>query len=113
MTISKELEATLQHAISEARRRRHEYITVEHLLLALLADPVASRILQALGVNLHKVAEGLELFFREHIESIPGDDEVEPKQTPAFWRVLQRAAMHVTGSGKEAMDGGNVLVALF
>ena len=113
MTISKELEATLQHAISEARRRRHEYLTVEHLLLALLADPVASRILQALGVNLHKVAEGLELFFREHIEPLPGDDEVEPKQTPAFWRVLQRAAMHVTGSGKDAMDGGNVLVALF
>jgi ATP-dependent Clp protease ATP-binding subunit ClpA len=113
MTISKELEATLQHAISEARRRRHEYLTVEHLLLALLADPVASRILQALGVNLRQIASGLEDFFREQIEPLEGDEEVEPKQTPAFWRVLQRAAMHVAGSGKEAMDGGNVLVALF
>src|SRR4029453_4189412 len=100
MTISKELEATLQHAISEARRRRHEYLTVEHLLLALLADPVASRILGALGANLRRGAPGLEDFFREHLEAVPGQGEVEPKQTPAFWRVLQRAAMHVQGTGK-------------
>jgi ATP-dependent Clp protease ATP-binding subunit ClpA len=112
MTISKELEATLQLAIAEARRRRHEYLTLEHLLLALCADPVASKILRACGADFGRLTGELEAFFTDHITP-SAEEGADPKQTPAFWRVLQRAAMHVHGSGKESMDGGNVLVSLF
>jgi ATP-dependent Clp protease ATP-binding subunit ClpA len=110
MTISKDLEATLQLAVSEAKRRRHEYLTVEHLLYALCVDPIAGRILKACGADFTKLTEELEAFFTAHVTAL--EEEVEPKQTPAFWRVLQRAAMHVQGSGKETMDGANVLVSL-
>jgi ATP-dependent Clp protease ATP-binding subunit ClpA len=110
MTISKELEATLQLAIAEAKRRRHEYLTLEHLLLALCADPVASRILRSCGTDFNRVTMELERYF-ETLAQL--DEETDPKQTPAFWRVLQRAAMHVHGAGKDSMDGGNVLVSLF
>jgi ATP-dependent Clp protease ATP-binding subunit ClpA len=110
MTISKDLEATLQLAVSEAKRRKHEYLTVEHLLYALCVDPIAGRILKACGADFAKITEELEAFFEAHVTAL--EEEVEPKQTPAFWRVLQRAAMHVQGSGKETMDGANVLVSL-
>src|SRR5262249_59613392 len=100
MTISKELEATLQLAIAEARRRRHEYLTLEHLLLALCADPVASKIMKACGADFGKLTSELEDFFAEHVQA-SAEEGADPKQTPAFWRVLQRAAMHVHGSGKE------------
>jgi ATP-dependent Clp protease ATP-binding subunit ClpA len=112
MTISKELEATLQLAIAEAKRRHHEYLTLEHLLLALCADPAASKILRACGADFSRLTVELETFFQQQLQ--PALEEgADPKQTPQFWRVLQRAAMHVHGSGKETMDGGNVLVSLF
>ena len=110
MTISKELEATLQLAIAEAKRRKHEYLTLEHLLLALCADPVASRILRSCGADFNRVTMDLERYFETLTRMA---EEADPKQTPAFWRVLQRAAMHVHGVGKDSMDGGNVLVSLF
>jgi ATP-dependent Clp protease ATP-binding subunit ClpA len=111
MTLAPELEATLRQAIDEARRRRHEFITLEHLLLALCADPVAARILKAVGADLGKLVRELESFL-ENQPTLPDDVEADPKQTPAFWRVLQRAAMHVEGHGRDVMDGGNVLVSL-
>src|SRR6185295_4455896 len=112
MTISKDLEATLQLAIAEAKRRHHEYLTLEHLLLALCADPAASKILRACGADFSKLTVELEKFFTDQLAA-ELEEGADPKQTPQFWRVLQRAAMHVHGSGKETMDGGNVLVSLF
>jgi ATP-dependent Clp protease ATP-binding subunit ClpA len=112
MTISKELEATLQLAIAEAKRRHHEYLTLEHLLLALCADPAAAKILRACGADFSRLTVELETFFQQQLTASLEEGQ-DPKQTPQFWRVLQRAAMHVHGSGKETMDGGNVLVSLF
>jgi len=112
MTLAKELENTLNLAIAEARRRRHEFVTLEHLLLALCADPIAARILRSVGCDLGKLASSLEKFLGD-LPTLSEGDKSDPKQTPAFWRVLQRAAMHVQSSGREEIDGGNVLVALF
>jgi ATP-dependent Clp protease ATP-binding subunit ClpA len=111
MKIKKELQTTVQSAISEAKRRRNEYVTLEHLLLALCTDPAASSILEALGADLEALSDELEAFLGK-VEKLPAEEAGEPKQTLAFWRVLQRAAMHVEGSGKDAMDGGNVLISL-
>jgi ATP-dependent Clp protease ATP-binding subunit ClpA len=116
MTISKELESTIQLAFDEARRRRHEFVTLEHVLFALTKDPVATRILKASGADLKKLQKDLEAFFDENMPELPEGPEGsirEPQQTAAFWRALQRAAMHVQSSGKDAIDGGNLLVAFF
>ena len=117
MTLSEDLSRTLEHAVEEARRRRHEHVTPEHLLLALLVDPAAQKILVALGAKPKKLAAALETFLAESMPAkrVEGKEvkSVEPKQTPAFWRILQRAAMHVQSSGKAEMDGANVLVAMF
>jgi ATP-dependent Clp protease ATP-binding subunit ClpA len=113
MTISKELEHTIQAAFDEARRRRHEFVTLEHVLWALLKDPVAAKILKACGANLTRLRKDLEQFFDEQLTSLPEGTEREPQQTAGFWRSLQRAAMHVQGSGKNDIDGGNLLVAMY
>jgi ATP-dependent Clp protease ATP-binding subunit ClpA len=114
MKIKKELQTTVQSAIAEAKSRHHEYVTLEHLLLALCADPAASAILEALDADLEILSEELEEFLTEKVQPLPSEEREgqEPKQTLAFWRVLQRAAMHVEGAGKEAMDGGSVLISL-
>src|SRR5262249_58490496 len=75
-------------------------------------DPAAAKILRALGTDFSRLTQELEGFFREQLEE-KLEDGADPKQTPSFWRVLQRAAMHVHGAGKDTMDGGNVLVSLF
>jgi ATP-dependent Clp protease ATP-binding subunit ClpA len=113
MTISKELESTIQLAFDEARRRRHEFVTLEHVLFALTKDPVASRILKSAGADLKKLQKELETFFADNLAELPEGVEREPQQTAAFWRALQRAAMHVQSSGKEFIDGGNLLVAFY
>jgi ATP-dependent Clp protease ATP-binding subunit ClpA len=117
MTISKDLEATIQLAFEEARKRRHEFVTLEHVLLALLRDPVAAKILRAVGVDLKRLAKDIERFFAESLKPMPEPEKDaephEPTQTAAFWRCLQRAAMHVHSSGKQQIDGGNLLVAFF
>src|SRR5262249_55323658 len=83
-----------------------------HLLLALCADPAATKILRACGTDFGRLTSELEVYFTQQLQ--PNlEDGAEPKQTPSFWRVLQRAAMHVHGAGKDTMDGGNVLVSLF
>src|SRR2546421_11142430 len=108
MTISKELESTIQLAFDEARRRRHEFVTLEHVLFALTKDPVATRILKASGVDLKKLQKDLETFFEENMPELPEGTEREPQQTAAVWRALPRAAMHVPSSGREVIDGGNL-----
>ncbi len=113
MTISKELESTIQLAFSEARRRRHELVSLEHVLYALLRDPVAAKVLHAAGADLPRLGSDLEQFFAESVEELPEGVEREPQQTLAFWRCLQRAAMHVHSAGKEAIDGGALLAAFY
>ncbi|HXU74682.1 MAG TPA: ATP-dependent Clp protease ATP-binding subunit ClpA [Polyangia bacterium] len=113
MTISKELESTIQLAFDEARRRRHEFVTLEHVLFALTKDPVAVKVLKAAGADMKKLQKDLEAFFEENMPELPEGTEREPQQTAAFWRALQRAAMHVQSSGKEFIDGGNLLVAFY
>jgi ATP-dependent Clp protease ATP-binding subunit ClpA len=113
MTISKELEAAIQMALDEARRRRHEFVTLEHLLWALCKDKVAAKILKAAGADLKMLGGQLEEFFDQQLSALPEGTDREPQQTAGFWRALQRAAMHVQGSGKDSIDGGNVLVAMY
>ena len=114
MTITRGLEAAVQHALDEARTRRHEYVTLEHLLYALLADASVGRALRGCNADMEKLVAALERHLAESIEQLPEDaDDLEPRQTPAFWRVMQRAAIHVTGAGRDAIDGPNVLVSLF
>ncbi|HUP23639.1 MAG TPA: ATP-dependent Clp protease ATP-binding subunit ClpA [Thermoanaerobaculia bacterium] len=117
MKLTDELQATIETAIAEARERRHEYVTLEHLLLALCADPRGLEILQAVNVRVSKLVEHLEKYLEEHLVkvAVPGDDEddaFEPKQTLAFWRVFERAALHLQGAGRDTMDAGNVLASL-
>jgi ATP-dependent Clp protease ATP-binding subunit ClpA len=83
------------------------------VLYALLKDPVAAKILKACGANLKKIQKDLEAFFDEQVTPLPEGTEREPQQTAGFWRALQRAAMHVQGSGKSDIDGGNLLVAFY
>jgi len=110
VTVSKELQQTLQNAVAEARRRRHEYVTLEHLLHAMLKDKVASEVLVACGADLEKLDKDLADYLDRTLEaSSTGQD---PEQTAAFQRVLQRAAWHVQGSGRTELNAGDVLVAI-
>jgi len=111
--ITPELRATLNLAVAEAQRRRHEYLTLEHVLFAMLKDPVASDILQACGGDLAYLKGELEKFLDENLEKLPEDVDAPPEQTLAFQRALQRAAMHSQSSGKKAMDAGSMLAAMY
>ena len=116
MTITKELEATIQVAFAEAKRRRHEFVTLEHVLFALIRDASAAKILKGAGADLKRLEADLEQFFAENVEPLPEGkeyDEREPQHTAAFWRALQRAAMHVQGTGKEHVDGAALMIAMF
>jgi len=113
MTINEELRTSIEAAVEEAKLRRHEYLMLEHLLYALCADAEAVKILKAVGVRPSTLVAGLEAFFEEHLEALPDDvEEVDPTQTIAFWRVLQRAAMQVRGSGKEVVETSHVLISM-
>ena len=111
MTLSRELNIALQLAVDLARERQHEFLTLEHVLYALLTDPDASACLEACGADLKKLETEIEAFF-ETQETLKGE-VVEPLQTSAFQRVLQRAVRHVQASGKTEVAGTNVLVAMF
>src|SRR5216684_3726146 len=113
LSITKELESTLGLAFAEAKARRHEHVTLEHLLYALLRDPVAARILRACGARLPELRRELEQHLDESQPSLPRGADREPEHTQAFKRVLERAALQVQSSGKEQIDGGNVLVAFY
>jgi ATP-dependent Clp protease ATP-binding subunit ClpA len=113
--IAQELEVSLHMAFVEARQQRHEFITVEHLLLALLDNPSAADVLRACAANLDDLRKSLTGFIKENTPTVGGDDEVDTQPTLGFQRVIQRAIMHVqsTGSGKKEVTGANVLVAIF
>src|SRR5574342_475312 len=110
VTVSKELQQTLQAAVAEARRRRHEYVTLEHLLHAMTKDKVASEVLLACGADLKLLEKELEEYLDRTLESLGTSGT--PEQTAAFQRVLQRAAWHVQGSGRTELNAGDVLVAI-
>ncbi|MBS1155357.1 MAG: ATP-dependent Clp protease ATP-binding subunit ClpA [Proteobacteria bacterium] len=111
--IAQELEVSLHMAFMEARQKRHEYITVEHLLLALTDNPSASEVLRACGSNLDELRRLLTEFVNEHTPIVSGSNEVETQPTIGFQRVIQRAILHVQSSGKKEVTGANVLVAIF
>jgi len=111
--LSSELEYCLNEAFQRARAERHEYMTVEHLLLAILDVPKAAEILTACGADLPRLRRDLEEFIDESTPRLPSDDEQEVQPTLGFQRVLQRAVFHVQSSGKKEVKGENVLVAIF
>ena len=113
--IAQELEVSLHMAFVEARQQRHEFITVEHLLLALLDNPSAAEVLRACSANTDELRKSLVQFVKENTPTVGGADEVDTQPTLGFQRVIQRAIMHVqsTGSGKKEVTGANVLVAIF
>ncbi len=110
VTVSKDLQQTLQNAVAEARRRRHEYVTLEHLLHAMVKDKVAAEVLAACGADLSLLEKELTEYLDRTLEATDG--EQEPEQTAAFQRVLQRAAWHVQGTGRTELNAGDVLVAI-
>ena len=113
LSITKELESSLRLAFAEAKARRHEHVTLEHLLYALLRDPIAVRILRACGARLPELKRDLESHLNDSQPRLPEGSERDPEQTRAFQRVLERAAMQVQSSGKETIDAGHVLDALY
>ena len=113
--IAQELEVSLHMAFVEARQQRHEFITVEHLLLALLDNPSAAEVLRACSANIDDLRKSLSTFIKDNTPQVAGTDDVDTQPTLGFQRVIQRAIMHVqsTGSGKKEVTGANVLVAIF
>ena len=112
--LSKDLELTLNLAFTDARERRHEYMTVEHLLLALLDNALGISVLRSCGAEIPKLQLQLREFIDETSQILPleaGDVETQP--TLGFQRVLQRAVFHVQSSGKKEVNGANILVAIF
>jgi len=111
--IAQELEVSLHMAFVEARQKRHEFITVEHLLLALLDNPSAAEVLRACEANIDELRKELVAFINEHTPKVEGDVEIDTQPTLGFQRVIQRAILHVQSSGKKEVTGANVLVAIF
>src|SRR5512138_3156403 len=111
VTVTKELQLTLQAAVADAKKRRHEYVTLEHLLHAMTHDKIATEILLACGADIELLARELEDYLDRTLESLPSRTQ-DPEQTAAFQRVLQRAAWHVQGSGRTELNAGDVLVAI-
>jgi ATP-dependent Clp protease ATP-binding subunit ClpA len=111
--ITKELENTLSLAIAEATNRQHEYVTLEHLLLALLTDPTARDVIYSCGGNLNTLKKDIEDFFAAHSEMVNPDPSTLPEQTIAFQRVLQYALLQAQASEQREVNGGGVLAALF
>jgi len=113
--IAQELEVSLHMAFVEARQQRHEFITVEHLLMALLDNPSAAEVLRACSAHIDDLRKSLSQFIKENTPTVDGAEEVDTQPTLGFQRVIQRAIMHVqsTGSGKKEVTGANVLVAIF
>jgi ATP-dependent Clp protease ATP-binding subunit ClpA len=112
--LSRELELTLNLAFKDARHKRHELMSVEHLLLSLLDNTSAVSVLGACGADIEKLRAELEEFLDATTPLIPQDEkELETQPTLGFQRVLQRSVFHVQSSGKKEVDGANVLVAIF
>jgi ATP-dependent Clp protease ATP-binding subunit ClpA len=111
--IAQELEVSLHMAFMDARQKRHEFITVEHLLLAMLDNPSAAEVLRACAANIDDLRKKLSDFIDRHTPRVPGEADVDTQPTLGFQRVIQRAILHVQSSGKKEVTGANVLVAIF
>ncbi|MFN7219322.1 MAG: ATP-dependent Clp protease ATP-binding subunit ClpA [Burkholderiales bacterium] len=111
--IAHELEMSLHAAFVEARHKRHEFITVEHLLLALLDNPSAQEVLKACAAKVDELRKNLTEFIEQHTPIVAGDGEVNTQPTLGFQRVIQRAILHVQSSGKKEVMGSNVMVAIY
>jgi ATP-dependent Clp protease ATP-binding subunit ClpA len=110
---SKDLELTIGQCYKEARERRHEFMTVEHLLLSLLDNPSAAAVLRSCGADLGRLGADLRAIIAETVPVLPAGDERDTQPTLGFQRVLQRAVYHVQSSGRKEVTGANVLVAIF
>ena len=111
--IAKELQASFRLALADAKRMHHEYLTLEHLLLALLKDAKTRQVLTACGANIRRLQKRLEEFLEQTVERLPAGVEADPQQTIGVERVLQRAAIHALSAEQKIIDGGDVLVAIF
>jgi ATP-dependent Clp protease ATP-binding subunit ClpA len=111
--LSQELEFSLNLAFQEAREKRHEFITVEHLLVALLDNPTAARVIRACGGNIEELRRNLAAFLRENVPTLVPGSDAETQPTLGFQRVIQRAVLHAQGVGKKEVTGANVLAAIF
>jgi len=112
-SFARELEQTLHNALTAASNRRHEYATLEHLLLALVDDEHASKVMVACGVELGELKEAVTLYLDTELDALKVEGSTDPSPTSGFQRVVQRAILHVQSSGREEVTGANVLVALF
>ncbi|MSP86438.1 MAG: ATP-dependent Clp protease ATP-binding subunit ClpA [Methylotenera sp.] len=111
--IAQELEVSLHMAFMDARQKRHELITVEHLLLAMIDNPTAAEVMRACGAKLEILRTELNQYINEHTPTVSGQEDVDTQPTLGFQRVIQRAMLHVQSSGKKEVTGANVLVAIF
>jgi len=111
--IAQELEVSLHLAFVEARQKRHEFITVEHLLLAMLDNPSAAQVLRACGADIEELRTTLTNFIDSNTPILPGNGEADTQPTVGFQRVIQRAILHVQSTNKKEVNGANILVALF
>ena len=112
-SFAESLETTLHNALKHAGDRAHEYATLEHLLLALIEDADAAKVMQACGVELGELSDIIITYLDTELESLRVEGKVDPSPTSGFQRVVQRAILHVQSSGKDVVTGANVLVALF
>ena len=111
--LTRELEETLSFAVDEAVRNKHEYVTLEHLLYALLEDSAAREVLFNCGANIEEISKSLEDYFRDVLEKMPENVQLMPELTSTFQSIIQYAILQAEGSGQQNVDGGNILAALF
>ncbi|HLN87881.1 MAG TPA: Clp protease N-terminal domain-containing protein, partial [Candidatus Limnocylindrales bacterium] len=111
--ISKDLEATLNFALKEAKKRHHEYVSLEHLLYALLRDRDGKSAIVACGGDIERLNKSLEEFFDGQMEKLPAGLDRDPQQTLSFHRVLQRAVIHAQSAERKEVNGANLLIAMF
>jgi ATP-dependent Clp protease ATP-binding subunit ClpA len=112
-SFARELEQTLHNALGEASKRRHEYATLEHLLMALIDDEHSSKVMTACGVNREELKATVKHYLDNELGALVADSATDPTPTSGFQRVVQRAILHVQSSGRDEVTGANVLVALF
>ena len=112
-SFSRNLEQSLHRALAVANERRHEYATLEHLLLSLLDDTDASAVMRACSVDTDALKKSLVDYIETELENLVTDGREDAKPTAGFQRVIQRAVIHVQSSGREEVTGANVLVAIF
>jgi ATP-dependent Clp protease ATP-binding subunit ClpA len=111
--ITRELEKAFNSAVEEAARRRHEYVTLEHLLWALLDDPIAGEVIVQCGGDLDTIRQELDDFFKQHITALPPGRPVAPQKTATLARIVEYAILQAQSSGRESLDGGHMLAAIF